>query len=386
MDINLGFEPLSPQIDFLGAEALKARFLSQGARSPIPKKIHCRPPRFFKFVFMPPKPIRRRATWLSSIPLLAAVLGWGGCDPRNESAHTQVQACPSAEKPMATRLEAGRGALLASRFPSLEAFTQVVDVRYRRDKSREAGADGSTWVTLCHCSGGKAVTSVLAAGLSQDDLTKLKDKGTKADIAALALRAPNVLAVQTQLKRILVFSRRVPLEYGQGDPGFYDLAAASVAHINTPDLAYRVALDSSEKGYINTFNHFTAQAIITALFSEEVADIVADLHERKNMPALTTGIFTPAQLSSPTDNPVDNYVDMLNNEWGQELGKQLAAQHGITRDTYWTPELLAAFLNDIQAYYMWAFEIGMHPFRADDELVIRFAIKLNVLLDRWPAA
>lgn len=353
---------------------------------PPAKKISRRPPRFFKFVSMPPKSTRHRATWLASIPLLAAILAWSGYDPRNEAAHTQIQACPSAEKPMATRLQAGRGALLASRFPSLEAFKQVVDVRYDRDLGRAAGADGSTWVTLCHCSGGKAVTSVLAAGVSQDDLTKVKDKGTKADIAALTLRAPDVVAAQTQLKTILVFSRRVPLEYGQGDPGFYDLAAASVSHINTPDLAYRFAKDSSDKGYINTFNHFTAQAMITALFSEQVADIVADLHERKNLATLTTGIFTTAQLSSPTDNPVDNYVDMLNNEWGQELGKQLAAHYGISRRTYWTPELLAAFLNDIQAYYMWAFEIGMQPFRADDELVIRFAIKLNVLLDNWPAA
>ncbi|MEL6805150.1 MAG: hypothetical protein AAFO91_15365, partial [Bacteroidota bacterium] len=81
---------------------------------------------------------------------------------------------------------------------------------------------------------------------------------------------------------------------------------------------------------------------------------------------------------------VDNLVDMLNNEWGQELGKQLAAKYQIEHATIWTPALLSNFLNDIQRYFSWAFQLPFQPFRPSDEIVQRFSQKLNfVMADQY---
>ena len=110
----------------------------------------------------------------------------------------------------------------------------------------------------------------------------------------------------------------------------------------------------SEKGYLNTFNHITAQAFMTSIFSERLADFIADVHELYNMPELITGDFTEQQLADFENGPVDNYVDMINNEWGQELGKVLGKKYGIDRHTIWTPQLLRDYLNDIQLYHSWA--------------------------------
>ena len=85
--------------------------------------------------------------------------------------------------------------------------------------------------------------------------------------------------------------------------------------------------DLSEKGYLNTFNHITAQTFMTALFSEAVADFIADAHERGNLAELVTGHFSEEQLLDLQQGPVDNYVDMINNEYGQELGKALKAKY-----------------------------------------------------------
>ena len=161
---------------------------------------------------------------------------------------------------------------------------------------------------------------------------------------------------------------------------FYDLARTSANNINTLDLAYKNERDSSEKGYINSFNHITGQAFVTSCFSEEMADYIADVHELHNMPELTTGKFTDEQLNDVDNNPVDNYVDMINNEWGQELGKRLKKKYGITKETLWTKELLVSYLNDIQSYYSWAFGIGISPFRINDDVVIKFADKINQVM------
>ena len=102
------------------------------------------------------------------------------------------------------------------------------------------------------------------------------------------------------------------------------------------------------------------------------------------MPELITGIFTEKQLADITDGPVDNYIDMINNEWGQELGKELCLKYHISRLTYWTPELLADYLNDMQSYHSWAFQIGFKPYRATDDMVIRFANKINKVIRDLP--
>jgi len=57
--------------------------------------------------------------------------------------------------------------------------------------------------------------------------------------------------------------------------------------------------------------------------------------------------------------------------------KDLSEKHQINRNTHWTPALIAAYLNDIQTYYSWAFRIGFKPYRTTDQVVVRFANKLN---------
>ena len=165
--------------------------------------------------------------------------------------------------------------------------------------------------------------------------------------------------------------------FGEGDLAFYDLAETMVYNISDDDLTLMPSEDLSEKGYLNTFNHITAQAFITSIYSEEIADFVADVHERYHHPELITGDFTDDLRSDLENGPVDNYIDLLNNEWGQELGKQLKEKYHLTRHTYWTPELLADYLNDVQDYYSWAFQIGFKPFKSTDEKVIRFSKKIN---------
>jgi hypothetical protein len=46
---------------------------------------------------------------------------------------------------------------------------------------------------------------------------------------------------------------------------------------------------------------------------------------------------------------------------------------------------LANYLNDLQSYYSWAFQIGFEPFRPEDELVARFSKKINAVMkqQRW---
>lgn len=107
------------------------------------------------------------------------------------------------------------------------------------------------------------------------------------------------------------------------------MAEASVRHINTPNLAFLSVQDSLEKGYLNTFNHVTAQAIISSFFSEDLADLIGDLHERFYLPELTTGNFKESQLTDSINNPTDNYVDIINNEIGQKIGKALKDNYKI---------------------------------------------------------
>ena len=77
---------------------------------------------------------------------------------------------------------------------------------------------------------------------------------------------------------------------------------------------------------------------------------------------------------------MDNYTDVLNNEWGQQIGEALKAKYNINHQTQWSPQLLANYLNDLQSYFSWAFQIGFSPFRPEEETVQRFCIKLNEIL------
>jgi hypothetical protein len=291
-------------------------------------------------------------------------------------------ACDSAEfriSPVAPH--AGiKGALLGTRFQSLDELKQVISIRYvNTNTEHDTIIRPNARVYVRHCSHGTGVVGVLEAGISQGDISDAKDGNFQKRLRVL-LRSPFAVENRKDLERVYLLARLRPWIFGEGDVAFFNIAETSVRNINTPDLAFLTPGDSTEKGYLNTFNHITAQAFITTCFSEELADFVADAHERYLHPQLILGKFTESQLNDLAEGPVDNYVDVVNNEWGQEIGKELRKKYHISRKTRWTPELLANYLNDVQHYYGWAFQIGFEPFSADDEQVIKFARKINLVI------
>jgi hypothetical protein len=266
-------------------------------------------------------------------------------------------------------------ALLATRFQSLDDFKSTVQIEYF-NACDPADTCIESKVILHYQDAGKSIVSELSSGVSQREIAAAKD-GDFWDKANLVWQTPYGIRSRIELSKIYTLARIRPDIFGYGDVAFYNLAEASLANIITPDLAFKSAQDSSEKGYINTFNHVTAQVLITALFSKEVADYIADVHELKSMPELTTGRFTDKQLRDTLNDPVDNYVDILNNEIGQEIGLRLKEKYSLSFKTIWTPELTASFLNDIQSFYIWSFGLAMKPYTQEDELILKFTHKIN---------
>ena len=305
------------------------------------------------------------------LTLLLVVIEWTACKQPDEQIVTGSQ-----DKFLN---QGGKGALLLTRFTSLEEFTTEVQIQYVEEMyESKVNQARKPQVKLVHFSGGRKVTSVLKSGISQVDFMNVR-KGTIWDKMILGIRCPYAVLNKKALVCVENLGRRRPWDFGKGDVAFYDLAEMMVQHIEDEDLKDMSCEDLSEKGYLNTFNHITAQAFMTSMFAETLADFVADVHELYNMPELTTGKFTHAQLADFVNGPVDNYLDMINNEWGQELGKELGRKYGINRKTNWTPQLLVNYLNDIQSYHSWAFQIGFNPFSVTDDKVIQFANKINRL-------
>jgi hypothetical protein len=263
-------------------------------------------------------------------------------------------------------------ALLATQYNSLEALKTVVAIQYKKGIQKS--------VHISHKSEAAEVTSVLKSGINERDITKARD-GNVWDKIQLSLRSPYFVANRNDLLRIFILSRRRHKVFGGGDVAFFDLAETMVWHIDESDLVHIPEKDLGEKGYLNTFNHVNAQAFMTSIFTEKFADFIADTHERTNMEELLTGEFSDEQLTDVNNNPVDNYVDIINNEWGQELGKLLSQKYNIDRNTYWTPDLLANYLNDLQSYYSWVFQIGFEPYTTSDEVVVKFSKKLNLVMN-----
>ena len=264
---------------------------------------------------------------------------------------------------------AGGEALLLTRYTSFEDLMSVVQIKYVTHSTPA--------VFLTYHYGSREVTSVLKKGINQEDFVKAGN-GNFWERLKVGFRCPYAVIHRNELRTVENLGRR-KISFGIGDLAFYDLAETMVQHISDEDRINMSVKDLSEKGYLNTFNHIIAQALMTSMFSETLADFVADVHERYNMPELVTGKFTQTQLSDIETGPVDNYLDMINNEWGQELGKVLRKKYHIDKQTYWTPGLLTDYLNDIQSYHSWVFKIAFEPFRPTDEVVIRFARKMNMV-------
>ncbi len=272
-------------------------------------------------------------------------------------------------------------ALLTPRFTSLDEFRSLVRLEYFCDSTQsDTSGSVSSKVRLIYAHDGHELISELATGIDQGDIMDVED-ADYLDQIQFVIKSPFAVRNRIELGKIYILARRSYHIFGEGDVAFYDLAEGSVKNINTPDLAYQTVRDSLEKGYLNTFNHVTAQAIITSFFSEELADFMADVHELHHMPELTTGKFTSEQLRDSINNPLDNYVDLINNEIGQEIGLQLREKYHISPESPTTPELLASYMNDLQSYYMWALKIGMHPFKPTDDLIVRFSNKMNSVFE-----
>ncbi len=309
-----------------------------------------------------------------------------------EMDHNRTFECDSAAGSDSSNFEMQRvcremkGALLGTRFKSFEELKSAVSIEYFNNNNAvsDSSIPANARVRVSYCCSGTEIISVLESGVSQGDIYKARF-GNIWDRLRLVFNSPYSIINRTDVERIYAMARWRPEWFGEGDVAFYDLAEKSVGNINTVDLAFRHPRDSTEKGFLNTFNHITAQAFITSCFSEEMADFIADVHERYHHPDLITGKFTEAKIKDLEEGPVDNYVDLINNECGQELGKQLKEKYNISRDTHWTPELMANYLNDLQGYYSWAFQIGFMPFRPGDEIVVRFSGKINAAMKmgRW---
>lgn len=304
-----------------------------------------------------------------------------GCDqaPKNTTPAGAVD-CISLENEDITGVatcKTVRGALLGTRFASLEELKSVIQIEYHDGAG--TSNDGA-FVRVRHCSSGREVVSVLEAGIHQGAFLKARHEGAYGAQLNILLNSPYAVTHRKELEKMYTLSRWRPERFGEGDLAFFDIAKLTAGNINTPELAFKNPRDSTEKGYLNSFNHITTQAFITTCYSEELADFIADTHERYLHPELITGTFTEALVNDLEEGPVDNYVDMINNEWGQELGKQLKAKYGINSETDWTPELLANYLNDLQSYYSWAFQIGFKPYRPEDDVVIRFSEKIDAVM------
>lgn len=265
-----------------------------------------------------------------------------------------------------------KGALLTTDFKSFEEFKSVVSIEY--------SSSGKAWVKLNHTSNSGAVISVLESGVSEADFLKAKSGGFL-DKVRLGLQSPYFVLNRNDLMRVYFLSRRRHKDFGWPDQAFFDIAEMMMKNIYKADLASATEDELSEKGYINTFNHVVAQGLMTTLFSEKLADFVADTHERKNMPELVTGEFSEDQLKDIKNGVVDNYVDIINNEWGQEVGKRLKQKYKINKETFWTSQLLADYLNEFQSYFSRVFKLRFNPITEKDEITIRFANKINRVMD-----
>ncbi|MDB4161747.1 hypothetical protein N9772_05215 [Bacteroidia bacterium] len=293
--------------------------------------------------------------------LCCVALGfWSGCSPSSEEQQQTAQ-LPQAH------------ALLATDFMSLADFQLVVALRYRKTKDSTHGT-----VDLEYKNNGQTISSSLSDGVTQGDISDARD-GSIWDKVRLICSSPYAVWNRKKLSQIYMLARHRPALFGKNDAAFYDLAQSTMRQIVVTDGAFTNFRDSLEKGYINTFNHITAQALITALYDEKIANYVATVHERHHMPQLVSGLFSKVQLKDTLNFPVDNYVDIINNELGQELGKFLKAELNITKTTQWTPQLTAAFLNALHEYYAASFQLTLIPYTAQDPIIIRFSDKLQTI-------
>ena len=263
-------------------------------------------------------------------------------------------------------------ALLATNFNGLEDFQEVVTLEYT-EKSTDS-AKGT--VKISYKNNGELIVGELSDGVTEGDISKAF-RGNIWDKLSLSAKTPYALWNRKKLGNVYMLARHMIGDLGEDDVAFYDVALASMRNISPENGAFDNFRDSLEKGYINTFNHVTAQALITLLYGEDLANYIAEVHERNTMPNLVSGLFSETQLKDTLDFPVDNYVDIINNEIGQELGKYLKSKHNISDETKWDAAFTCQVLNDIQDYYASCFQLKVNQFSIQDDMIINFARKME---------
>jgi len=301
--------------------------------------------------------------------LILLIYGLAACDSISEKTYDN-----SIEENISDHFPTHK-ALLASRINSLDSLKKIISIEYfPKDASNETP---NIHVKLTYTSGGEDITAVLEEGINQSEIVNARD-GSLLDKMFLLLNSPYSIKHRDDFKKIYILARRRRHLYGDLDKAFYDIALASVKKINTINKAYLTIRDSSERGYVNTFNHVTSQAIITSIFGQEKAAFIADVHERYNMPQLISRHQIDSLLAEGHEKGIiDNYVDIVNNKIGQQLGIYLAKKYNIHRNTNWSHQLLAEYLNDINHYYRLKFGIGMNSFSKNEELIALFSKKIN---------
>ena len=279
-------------------------------------------------------------------------------------------------------LNLAKGPLLLTHFDSFDQFQKFVQITYFRP-GENIPFYKKPYVKIVQGARGKGQTSILKTGVSENDFIKVKNGGWL-DRLWLMISSPYAVINRMNLRAAFALSRRKDKVFGESDVAFYDLAEIFTENISTDEKANMSEADLGEKGYINTFNHLIAQAIMTSIYSENFADFVADSHERRHIPELISGAFTENQRRDIQNGATDNYLDMINNEWGQELGKELKKIYNIDKDLKWSPDLLTNYLNDIQSYCSWAFGISFNAVNEKDFRIIKFSQKINRVLDYAP--
>ncbi|MEO6758072.1 MAG: hypothetical protein ABIO24_01365, partial [Saprospiraceae bacterium] len=100
-----------------------------------------------------------------------------GCHPAGDTGQ-QNNTCNTSANASTEKYHSGRGALLATRFASLEELKSVIQVEYHPGtNATDSVSPVDCYVTLRHCSSGREVSGILASGISEGDILKAKREG-----------------------------------------------------------------------------------------------------------------------------------------------------------------------------------------------------------------
>lgn len=138
------------------------------------------------------------------------------CGSVAENSGTIDCICTVSDTTASPMLQTMRGALLGTRFESLDALKSVVQIEYEAKVGSSDSVPVNYLVRLRHCSGGKAVVSVLETGTTQGDILKAK-QGTlgKLDEGQLVFKMNKLTAWRHRFGTRLNFTKKYLLLYLQ---------------------------------------------------------------------------------------------------------------------------------------------------------------------------